>query len=92
MNQNEKSMPKVPTKSESTSFTVVVGVSNWAAQPESGLTSCGSMTYTVGVSGEPADHSAGAPEVFAAGSVRSLKSRLRSGPSASNDYDASGDI
>ena len=89
---NEKSMPKVPTKSESTSLTVVVGVSNWTSPEESGLSSCRSITYTVGASGEPADHSAGTPEPLTAGAVRSLKSRLRSRSSASNEHDASGDI
>ena len=88
--------PEVPTKSESTSITIIVGVSNLIPTEQSALSSCQSMTYTVGASTEPADHIIGSekPESFAAGAVRALKSRLRSpgSPSSAIDRDASGDF
>lgn len=91
---NDKSiMPAVPSKSESTSVTAVVGVSNWA--PEEPFGSCRSMNYTVDASSEPGDHFIGAepPEAFAVGSVRALKDRLRSRVSGSSaDHDSSGDF
>ncbi len=71
--------PEAPTKSESNSFTVVLGVSNLAPFREPGLPSCRSVSYTTGEVADPTDNvDDELPTPFSPGSVRTLKNRLRS--------------
>jgi hypothetical protein len=93
-NEPPRFTPEVPTKSESNTLTVIVGVVNSSPFDTTGIPSCQSMSYTVGSVIEPADYGAFAesPEAFSPGAVGTLKKRLSTGAKDSGIlHDASGD-